>query len=1096
MNNYIDELIQKYKNFLNENPENYEVQYKLAVLYYSKSNYSKVKGLVEKLISAEFYNSEYQNLYGMVLQKEEKYIESVKYFKIALNISRKADYYNNLALSYLSLGINFYAVSAFRKALEISDEPGIHLNLGNLLICLNKEKEALKYFTNAYNLEPENNGNLIEYFSLLVKEGQSKLVFNELINSGETDSDIELQVILFASMQKLGFNNKADDLFNKIKAITESKVLLLEKAAKRSEILDLKEADWFYSELYSFDPENDLAGLNKGRKIFKEGKISESIEIYSKLLRGKKCKPEVIIEFVEILITFSQREYAVQLLDSYLEENSDLSICQFKSELFFQQNCFSEGIKELNKTRGLFKYDLNKSKIWKGENLSNKTLLIRIPFGIEDFLYFHNLPEYLKLSDTKIIVECPVEYHQIVKEFRGVDKCITHFQVDERFYDYEVLFYDIPFFKNESEVKGLLVRNGKEKPVFPAGYNKENEKSKIGVYLDYNSGFLENNSEIFNTQLTEFLDSKLFSFIVSDDCKKIIVNKENLSFTDKNKDPWELLNELKELDFIVTNNKLVVSLANLVKLKTSVILSGFGRSFSELNYEINPFIKIYESKNLVTPGEIIQEMEFDIILENNKIKTDSLLTEAEKQLNRKNTNKAMKLFNKVLSIEKNATAFFKSGYISGLRGEYEKALGYYYAALEISPSNVNIYNNIASVLKEMKEFKKAEEIYNNSIEHFPDNAFLLSNTATIKTLLGKFDEAELLFKKALNSDPCSANTYLNFSNYYLYKNDNNSAKKCLEKALELNPDDADIHFNYGCCILREKNLEEGLSEYEWRKKLESYPVLKFNKPELESTSVKDKRILVFDEQGFGDSLQFVRYLKLLKNSGAYIIFVCYKQLYEFYKQQDFIDEVYIQGDNINNFYYDFHISLLSLPKLFNTSYDTIYSPFGYLKTYNILDDFVDSKALNVAFVWKGRQPVNNIQRSVSLENFTDIFNIPDVNFYSIQKEDITENEKEILKKYCVKDFSEKLNTFLDTANIIGQMDLVISIDTAVAHLAGALGKVVWLLLPLNADWRWFNNKRSVWYPNTTIIKQKLYSDWSNVFTEINDKLINYKKGDK
>lgn len=317
------------------------------------------------------------------------------------------------------------------------------------------------------------------------------------------------------------------------------------------------------------------------------------------------------------------------------------------------------------------------------------------------------------------------------------------------------------------------------------------------------------------------------------------------------------------------------------------------------------------------------------------------------------------------------------------------------------------------------------------------------------------------------------------------------------QVLESNPNDAESHFSLGVELLKTGQFEEGWKEYEWRFKKNNPVLLEFlgflpNKPSWDGEPLNGRRILLYTEQGAGDLIQFVRYTKLVKELGGQVIVACFPALESVCKLLPGVDEVVVHGPTVTlpeGFNCDVMCSLLSLPRIFGTTSDAIPSIDPWtLRRNHRFDDVTEDTNFKVGVCWAGSETHPfDFSRSTFLKYF-EVFQRPGVNLYSLQKgrSDRTwarkgkVNLREGSESVDLIDLTERIEDFYDTADLIKHLDLVITVDTSVAHLAGSMGKPVWTLLWKNTDWRWMERGRedTPWYPSMTLI----WGDsWEDIF---------------
>lgn len=318
----------------------------------------------------------------------------------------------------------------------------------------------------------------------------------------------------------------------------------------------------------------------------------------------------------------------------------------------------------------------------------------------------------------------------------------------------------------------------------------------------------------------------------------------------------------------------------------------------------------------------------------------------------------------------------------------------------------------------------------------------------------------------------------------------NNAIAIYERLIDTNPVDADAHACLGICRLLIGDFKRGWPEYEWRLKTKSMAEPPSGRPRWHGESLKDKTILIEAEQGHGDTIQFVRYLPRVKALGATIVLGCQPGLRSLLINSFDVDQVVCQGDLAPRF--DIETTLLSLPGIFQS--ETIPADVPYLRVPQgsgaqaIRAIAQYSNLFRVGLVWAGGIYTKDSHRSMKLEQFSVLFDIPKTKFVILQKGDATA-ELKAFSRDTIADISPYLGDFADTAAVVQELDLVISVDTSVAHLAGALGKPVWTMLPFAPDWRWMLNREdSPWYPTMRLFRQPKPGDWPSVIQRVAEEL--------
>lgn len=425
------------------------------------------------------------------------------------------------------------------------------------------------------------------------------------------------------------------------------------------------------------------------------------------------------------------------------------------------------------------------------------------------------------------------------------------------------------------------------------------------------------------------------------------------------------------------------------------------------------------------------------------------------------------------------------------QGYLEEAETIYKNILRVYPNNSDTLHLLGLTLHQKNKNEEAIELIRKAIE-INQNAIYHSNLGVIYNSIEKDEEASKHFIKALEIDENHENAYKTNYNLGVFYRDRGEIERALEyfnKSIELNENFAESHWNKSLILLLIGNFKEGFKEYEYRfKKKNPSDNRVFVKPKLENLEIKNKKILILSEQGFGDNIQFIRYLPKLKEKGAHIILECKKELKSLFENIPEIDKI-IEKEETNKIDFDYYIHIMSLPNLFNTDLSNIPQNLILKVKPDLIEKFKDktkSSKLKIGIAWAGNpNQENDKNRSAAFENFKCLKEIPGIQIYSLQKGDAAKqmNDEEIV------DLSKETTNFEETAAIIENLDLIISVDTSIAHLAGALGKPVWTLLTSIPDWRWLLERKDCpWYPTMRLFRQKTKGDWNSLFEEVNEEL--------
>lgn len=830
--------------------------------------------------------------------------------------------------------------------------------------------------------------------------------------------------------------------------------------------------------------------------------------------------------------------------------NKGLEIAPGNKDLISMVGLIKLLTEDFNKGWQLFEYSLTKNvpfanipdcKEYNGENLTGKTILIYSEHGLGDTLQFIRYIPLLKEKGCNIIFEFQKELAPLLFYTNGYYKPLikNNFDLKDVKSDYYISLLKLPriFCTNIANIPKLApIIKLNEALVFKYKSMLNVKKKKIGLVWAGNPIHPnDHNRSIPFAYLKVLFNSPDTHFYLLQKENKLLLEEYNVynNITDLSAELTTLENTaaiIFSLDIIVTVDTMVAHLAGTLNKPTYLLLPFLPDWRWLLNREdsvwynsikifrqINPgdwsfpVEKIYKELNdnketrlleqqiklLVNSGKYgkaIELLKDDLTKPGNKV---NLLSEiALVFINLKEFDTAISILETALKLDdKNFEIIYNLGYCYHLLNNFEKASFYYKETLNLNPININALNNLGLIERDFGNINCAEKLFTKAISICFNKPFLHNNLGTINESCGNNALAIENFNTALSIDPNNVDALINLSNVYHYTNKPETSLEIIDKAVKLSPNNPTVRFNRALLLLRIGKLKEGFEEYEYRAKRIDYPNYSFRKPRLTSLEeIKGKTILVYDEQGYGDTIQFCRYIKNLNSLGCEVKLLCHPPLVDLMKGCLGISQV-IGRTNLgdSDIEYDYYIPLLSLGMFFESRLEEIKVNVPYiLVDHNLQEkwanDLIKTGRLRVGIVWKGKQTPGNTHRTCKLENFVPLFNNK-ADFYSLQFDLQDEYQIEILKKYNVQNLGNKIKTFNDTAAIISLLDLVISIDTSVAHLSCALGKQTWILLSSKCDWRWHDFRSdSPWYPTATLFRQIEFNKWNTVFAEADKKL--------
>ncbi|HWE02405.1 MAG TPA: tetratricopeptide repeat protein [Tepidisphaeraceae bacterium] len=417
-----------------------------------------------------------------------------------------------------------------------------------------------------------------------------------------------------------------------------------------------------------------------------------------------------------------------------------------------------------------------------------------------------------------------------------------------------------------------------------------------------------------------------------------------------------------------------------------------------------------------------------------------------------------------------------------------EAMAAYQNAMALLPDLPECQVNAASLLQTLGRHEEAIVLLERALSLRPDYALAHNNLGNALRALGRIDEALSRYDRALSLDPALVIALNNRAVTWMQAGQFQRAGDEFRRAIQRDPRLAETHWNYALLLLLLGDFSNGWAEYEWRWRWSGFsePPRIFSRPLWQGENPAGKAILVHAEQGIGDTIQFVRYARLLAGRGASVIVECQPALVRLLRSAAGVDSVIARGDPLPP--YDLHVPSLGLPIRCRTTLQTIPAAVPYIiadpmavESWRTRLDPANG-ALRVGIVWAGNpNHVGDHWRSIPVSTLAPLFTMPAVNWYSLQLGAAASQMSAQTGAGRLFDHTADLRDFADTAALLAHLDLIISVDTAAAHLAGAMGKRVWLLLPYVPDWRWLLARAdSPWYPTMKLFRQTSVGAWAPV----------------
>ncbi len=422
-------------------------------------------------------------------------------------------------------------------------------------------------------------------------------------------------------------------------------------------------------------------------------------------------------------------------------------------------------------------------------------------------------------------------------------------------------------------------------------------------------------------------------------------------------------------------------------------------------------------------------------------------------------------------------------------GDYQTAQQLYARHLAMVPGDIGAWCNLGVLMRKEKQPETAVICYKRALNLTPDDASLWSNLGNALRDLDRLDESKQALERGISCKFDSPGLYFHLGLTERDLGNTDTAIKHFLKAEQLGYKNKDeLHWELGFARLLAGDLKNGFSDYEHRWGMEEAGRKRHERiPEWDGRSLKHS-LLVCSEQGFGDTIQFCRFLPLLKSLVQQVVFEVQPELVRLLKVSPACEgiEIVARGESIPPV--SARASLMSLPFLLGTDWETLPTRTPYLRppSTHPAPFSESSDRLRIGIAWNGSPSFkNNAKRSMSLSQFAPILEMPELTYYSFLKGSAEEEIKQFGMETVVHNLSGSIRDFADSAAIMSEMDLVITTCTSVAHLAGALGKPVWVLLCHAADWRWLLKRQDTpWYPTMKLFRQQTPGDWDGVIRSV------------
>lgn len=426
--------------------------------------------------------------------------------------------------------------------------------------------------------------------------------------------------------------------------------------------------------------------------------------------------------------------------------------------------------------------------------------------------------------------------------------------------------------------------------------------------------------------------------------------------------------------------------------------------------------------------------------------------------------------------------------------KFDQALDAAHRAVALAPNGAGVCNNLGYVLERAGRVEEAEAAYQKAIELNPSFNLPHRNLAAMYDGRDDPERAVAHLNRSLELLANDLDGWVNLSNIRRRAKDYTGALAAADRAIQMDASNPNAHGNRGLALLSLGDYKQGFAEYEWRWRCDNFssPQRDFAQPMWDGSDPTGRIIYVHTEQGYGDTLQFSRYVPMLVARGATVYFEVVLPLRALMQNMKGPAKIITGGAKPPDF--DLHVPLLSLPRIFGTTMETLPNEVPYLSVDAARQEKWKSRLASIGsgkkigLVWAGNVKPDS-GRTCPLENLAPLAQIPELTFISLQSKENPRGDDAPPAGMKLHDVSQDLKDFAETAAAMMNLDLIITIDTAAAHLAGALGRPAWVLLPFAADWRWMEDREdSPWYPTLRLFRQSARGDWAAVGKRVAEEL--------
>jgi tetratricopeptide (TPR) repeat protein len=1014
------------------------------------------------------------------------------------------------------------AVECYERALTLKqDYADAHHNLGNALKRLGKAEVAAEQYREVIRLRPR----WAEGYSSLglalralgdmneaVKAFRRALVFDPLHpdarnNLGVTLSDQGLLAEAAATYrQSLRVRPNSADTHNNLGVVLAQMGRKAQAIESYRKALELRAN---YAEAHN----------NLGNALRHEGKVEDAEACLREALRLRPEYGEAYNNLAIILVkqervdeAIANYHQALRLKPDYPDAHKNLALA------LLSKGDFAAGWKEYEyrwQTKDFPPRPFEQAR-WDGGPLDGKTILLYAEQGMGDIIQFIRYAPMVSDRGGKVVVECQKPLMGLFSRVQGIDRLVAQKEA-------------LPAFDVQAPIMSLPYLFGTELDTIPAavpylstdGERMRRWGEELKGLTGYKIGIAWQGSRSFQDDKFRSIPLKLFEPLAKlPGVRLISLQKGYGSEQLREVRGWkihDLGNRLddfldtaavmKHLDLVIAVDTAVAHLAGAlgVPVWTALPMASDWRWLAQrTDTPWYPTMTLFRQAKRGDWAEVLERMAREL---ESRPPLESAERYAQRGLaahNEGRSGEAIGLYQRALELEpRNAILHNNLAVALDKEGKRTEALASFQEAARLKPDYADAVHNLGNVLRRLGRLTEAETEYRRCLVLTPDSPELFNHLGIALLGQAKHAEAEACFRRSLRLNANHAEAHNNLGVLFEQQRRVDEAIAAYQESLRLRGDSVDTHKNLALGLLLRGDYLRGWAEYEWRWKANG--ARKFTQPRWDGRPLAGEAVLLWAEQGLGDTIQFIRYARMVQERGGQVLVECPGELARLLQRCPGIDRVIVQGSPLPEF--ACQVPLMSLPAAFYTTVENVPASVPYLSAEpGLIDRWGEELAkladvasvagtarrpLRIGIAWQGsRRYGGDAHRSAPLRAFAPLAELPGVQLMSLQKGYGSEQLQDV-PEWKIVDLGSRLNDFTDTAAVMKHLDLVVSVDTAVAHLAGALGVPVWLALCTASDWRWLQERDdSPWYPSVRLFRQTQWGDWHSVFGRMADVIRN------